>query len=187
MTGVQTCALPISSAQLAEATSSLAGTAGLLVASASWALGSVLSRRWPVKVDAFAAAGWQMTFAGTLNVLIAFALGEFPRAHWSAKSLGAIAYLVVFGSWAGFSAYIWLLNHVPTSKVSTYAYVNPVVAVLLGWLVLKERLDGYVLAGAAVIVAAVALVTSAKVHRRVEPAPAPTPEPELPACEQGAD
>ena len=95
----------------------------------------------------------------------------------------------MFGSLVGFTAYIWLLNNVPTTKVATYAYVNPVVAVCLGWLFLHERVNGYVLAGTAVIVAAVALVTTANVkreHTGVDRALA-VHEPELPACEQGAD
>ena len=79
-------------------------------------------------------------------------------------ALGAIGYLVVFGSWIGYTAYIWLLKHVPTPKVATYAYVNPIVAVFLGWLVLDERFDVYMLAGTVVIVAGVALVTTAKVR-----------------------
>ena len=69
------------------------------------------------------------------------------------------------GSWIGYTAYIWT-QHVPTSKVSTYAYVNPVVAVFLGWLVLHERIDRYILMGSAIIVASVVLVTSAKVPIR---------------------
>ena len=78
--------------------------------------------------------------------------------------LGAVLYLVVGGSWIGYTSYIWLLGHVPTSKVSTYAYVNPVVAVFLGWLVLKEPVNRFILAGSAIIVASVVLVTSAKVR-----------------------
>ena len=81
---------------------------------------------------------------------------------WNGTGIGAIAYLVVFGSLVGYSAYIWLLRHVPTSKVATYAYVNPVVAVLLGWAFLGESVDRYILAGAAIIVPAVALVTRAE-------------------------
>src|SRR6202011_4797436 len=102
--------------------------------------------------------------------------------------IGAVAYLVVCGSWIGYSAYIWLLNHVPTTKVATYAYVNPVVAVFLGWLVLNERVDFYVYAGTIVIVAAVVLVTSAKVQRGAPDSAKDTlGQSELPACEQGAD
>ena len=67
-------------------------------------------------------------------------------------ALAPYAYLVVCGSWIGYTAYIWLLKHVPTSKVSTYAYVNPVVAVFLGWLILHERVDRFILAGSAIVV-----------------------------------
>jgi drug/metabolite transporter (DMT)-like permease len=120
------------------------------------------------------------------NTVLALLFGSFAGSTWAPRSVGAVAYLIVFGSWIGFSAYIWLLGHVPTSKVATYAYVNPVIAVFLGWLVLRERVDVFVLAGAAVIVAAVALVNSASI-KGVRDARGPMAEPELPACEQGAD
>jgi drug/metabolite transporter (DMT)-like permease len=136
----------------------------LLFGSFSWALGSVLAKKWKSPdVDPFSATAWQMIAAGAANFLVALALGDLSRAVWTARGIGAMLYLVVFGSWVGYTAYIWLLNHVPTSKVSTYAYVNPVVAVFLGWLVLHERVDAYILAGSAVVVASVALVTSAQV------------------------
>jgi drug/metabolite transporter (DMT)-like permease len=107
-----------------------------------------------------------VTFAGIANLLFAFLMERNAPVIWSTRGVGAIAYLIVCGSWIGYTAYIWLLQHVPTSKVSTYAYVNPVVAVFLGWLVLHERIDSYILAGSAIIVASVVLVTSAKVHSR---------------------
>jgi drug/metabolite transporter (DMT)-like permease len=72
--------------------------------------------------------------------------------------------LVIFGSLVGFTAYIWLLEHVPTPKVATYAYVNPVVAVFLGWLLHSEKIDRYMLIGMVVIIAAVALVTTSKLR-----------------------
>jgi drug/metabolite transporter (DMT)-like permease len=77
-----------------------------------------------------------------------------------------VLYLVVCGSWIGYTAYIWLLEHVPTSKVSTYAYVNPVVAVFLGWLVLHERVDRFIFMGSVIVVLSVILVTSAKVEEK---------------------
>lgn len=160
----------------------LLGSVSLIGASLSWATGSVLSKRWKVGVDAFAATGWEMALAGTANVIIGLAFGEHHRAVWSAKGLGAIIYLVIFGSWVGFTAYIWLLKHVPTTKVTTYAYVNPVVAVFLGWLVLHEQVTVYIMLGTVVIVAAVALVTGAKLKTRTEVA-----EAELPAVESAGD
>ena len=152
----------------------------LPLASFAWALGSAISKRWQEGIDPFAATGWQMAIAGALNLTLAFALREPARARWTASGIGTIAYLIVFGSWVGYSAYIWLLQNVPMPKVATYAYVNPVVAVFLGWLVLHETVDSYILAGSVIIVAAVALVTSAKVKTKpgTEPAMA-----ELPAVE----
>src|SRR5437763_8869632 len=105
-----------------------------------------------------------MIFAGIVNTLIALSFGEVHHADWSRSGWLAIAYLVTFGSLVGFTAYIWLLEHVPTPKVATYAYVNPVVAVFLGWLILHEPLDRFMLLGMIVIVAAVALVTSSKLR-----------------------
>jgi drug/metabolite transporter (DMT)-like permease len=136
----------------------------LLGGSFSWALGSVLAKKWKSPdIDPFSATAWQMMAAGLANFLVAMALRDPSRTVWTARGIAATLYLVVFGSWVGYTAYIWLLNHVPTSKVSTYAYVNPVVAVFLGWLVLHERVSGYILAGSAIVVASVALVTSAQV------------------------
>src|ERR1700761_2936179 len=135
----------------------------LLGGSFSWALGSVLSKRWQTGMDPFSATGWQITAAAVTNFIFAVCAGDFSRVVWTGRGIGAVAYLIVCGSWIGYTAYIWLLEHVPTSKVSTYAYVNPVVAVFLGWLVLHERVSGFILAGSAVVVLSVILVTSAKV------------------------
>src|SRR5271165_4246945 len=153
----------------------------LLGGSFSWALGSVLAKRWKsTEVDPFSATAWQMIAAGLANLLFAIAAGDFSRVVWTPRGIGATLYLVVCGSWIGYTAYIWLLNHVPTAKVSTYAYVNPVVAVFLGWLVLHERVDGYILAGSAIVVLSVILVTGAKVKHK-------TVAEELPAVEAAGD
>jgi drug/metabolite transporter (DMT)-like permease len=139
----------------------------LIFGSASWAFGSVLAKRWKSsEVDPFSAMGWQMTAAGVANMLFAIAAGDFGKVVWTARGIGAVTYLIICGSWIGYTAYIWLLGHVPTSKVSTYAYVNPVVAVFLGWLILHERIDAFILAATAIVVASVVLVTSAKVSTK---------------------
>ena len=78
---------------------------------------------------------------------------------------GGIGYLVVFGSWIGYSAYIYLLEHVPTPKVATYAYVNPIVAVFLGWIILREHVDIFMLLGTAIIIASVALVNTSRLKQ----------------------
>jgi len=152
----------------------------LLGGSFSWALGSVLSKRWQSGMDVFSATGWQVTAAGAGNLLFALLNGDLSRATWTVHGLSAVLYLVVCGSWIGYTAYIWLLEHVPTSKVSTYAYVNPVVAVFLGWLILHERVDRFILAGSAVVVLSVILVTSAKVKEK-------TVTEEMPAVEAAGD
>jgi drug/metabolite transporter (DMT)-like permease len=141
----------------------------LLLGSLNWSIGSIISRRFQWSIGAFAATGWEMTFAGAVNFIIAVSLGDLHRAQWTPRGIGAVAYLVVFGSWIGFTAYIWLLENVPTPKVATYAYVNPVVAVFLGWLILHEKVDAYILTGALIIVAAVVLVTSSKLKAAKTP------------------
>jgi len=138
----------------------------LIGGSFSWALGSVLSKKWQSGMDVFGSTAWQVTAAGAGNLLFALLNGDVKHATWAPKSLAAVGYLVVCGSWIGYTAYIWLLEHVPTSKVSTYAYVNPVVAVFLGWLILNEKVDRFILAGSAIVVLSVILVTSAKVKEK---------------------
>ncbi len=153
----------------------------LQLGSFSWALGSVLSKKWQTAAtDPFSATAWQVVFAGIANLIFALLVERSSDITWTIRGVSAILYLVVCGSWIGYTAYIWLLQHVPTSKVSTYAYVNPVVAVFLGWLVLHERIDRYILMGSAIIVASVVLVTSAKVSTR-------TVAEELPAVEAAGD
>jgi len=120
----------------------------LQLGSFSWALGSVLSKKWQTAaVDPFSGTAWQVIFAGIANLIFALLVERHSNLTWTFRGVAAILYLVVCGSWIGYTAYIWLLQHVPTSKVSTYAYVNPVVAVFLGWLVLHERIDRYILMG----------------------------------------
>ena len=147
----------------------------------------MLAKKWQLKVSPLVASGWEMLLAGVVNLAIALALGDFGHTTWAPRSVAAIGYLIVFGSWLGFSAFVWLLGHVPTSKVSTYAYVNPAVAVFLGWLVLHETVDRFVLAGTVVIIASVVLVTTSKLKRAVADTRTAVEQAEIPACEQGAD
>jgi len=152
----------------------------LIFGSFTWALGSVLSKRWQSGMDVFSATGWQVTAAGVGNFIFALFDGDLSRVTWTTRGISAVMYLVVCGSWIGYTAYIWLLEHVPTSKVSTYAYVNPVVAVFLGWLILHEHVDRFILAGSAIVVLSVVLVTSAKVKEKTVAA-------DLPAVEAAGD
>jgi drug/metabolite transporter (DMT)-like permease len=157
----------------------LMGAGILAFGSLIWSFGSILSHRWSLSVDVFVAAAWQMTLAGLVNTVVALVTGQFFRAHWTAHGVWSVLYLVVAGSWLGFTAYIWLLEHVLPPKVATYAYVNPIVAVILGWLILSEHVDGFMLAGTVVIIAAVALVNTTHLQRAGdalarEEAPAPS-------------
>jgi drug/metabolite transporter (DMT)-like permease len=140
--------------------------AGLLMvvgASFSWALGTFASPRLPTPRDPLASTAVQMLAGGGLLIVVAIAIGEPAHADpsaFSTASLLALAYLVVFGSLVAFSAYTWLLQHAPVSVVATYAYVNPVVALLLGAVVLSEAVTTSMLVGAAIILAAVAFIVS---------------------------
>lgn len=126
-----------------------------------WTTGSIISKRRPVAADALVATGYEMLAASAVLVVIATARGEWTHITLTPAGIGSLLYLIVIGSCVAFTAFVWLLRNAPASKVMTYAYVNPVVAVFLGWLVLSEPIDGWVIAGMAVIVAGVALATSA--------------------------
>jgi drug/metabolite transporter (DMT)-like permease len=134
----------------------------ILVGAFSWASGSVLSRRMSLPVDPLVAAGWEMFAAGATNIIFATLFWQWPHADWTWQSVGCVGYLVLFGSLLGFSCYIWLIAHVPVAKVATYAYVNPMIAVVLGAVILHEKLVSTEYAGMVAIIAAVALVTSSK-------------------------
>jgi drug/metabolite transporter (DMT)-like permease len=126
-----------------------------------WTAGSVISKKRPIRADAMVATGYEMLAAGAVLCTIATLSGDWDRLHFTPQGLGALLYLIVIGSAMAFTAFVWLLRNAPASKVMTYAYVNPVVATFLGWAVLGERLDAWTLAGMVVIIAGVALTTSA--------------------------
>ena len=126
-----------------------------------WALGSFLSPRIPVPRDALVATGYEMLVGGLVLLAIGLAVyspSELDPGRWSGRSIFGLCYLIVFGSLLGYSAYVWLLANAPIAKVSTYAYVNPVVAIALGVIVLDESLTLRIVAGALLILAAVAIV-----------------------------
>jgi drug/metabolite transporter (DMT)-like permease len=142
-----------------------AGALLVLCGSLCWAAGSIYARSAALPENGFMATAMEMTCGGALLLAIGLARGELGAwnpAGVSAESVAGLAYLVVFGSLVGFSAYIWLLGNTTTARVSTYAYVNPVVAVLLGWWLANEPLTARVLLAAGVIVAAVAVITTGR-------------------------
>jgi drug/metabolite transporter (DMT)-like permease len=150
----------------------LVGAAVLLGASFAWAAGSAYARVAPLPRSPFLSASMQMLAAGVLLGAAGLARGE--RVHaLSAPSLAAVGYLVVFGSLVAFTAYGWLLKHAPTPLLSTYAYVNPGVAVFLGWAFAGEQVGRRELAAGLVILSSVAMLALAREPRE---GPAPIPE-----------
>lgn len=143
----------------------LVGPVILIIGSLSWALGSLYSRR--VKMPPpLLATGMEMLAGGAILLVFSVLFGEttrFDPAAVSAASLLGLVYLTTFGSLLAFTAYVFLLEHVPATRVSTYAYVNPVVAVFLGWFIASEPITPRTLIAAAVILGAVALITTARI------------------------
>jgi drug/metabolite transporter (DMT)-like permease len=137
------------------------GAVILILASASWAWGSVLSKTAPLPESPFLATSMEMIAGGILLLITAAVAGQFHGFNPARVSTSAAlswAYLVVFGSLVGFTAYIWLLGVTSIAKAGTYAYVNPIVAVLLGWAILHETVTPRMLLAAVVILVGVALV-----------------------------
>ena len=169
--GIGVLVWPSLHAGAAHGGASLAGSRALLAvvvllgAALAFAIGSVLSRRFHFTADTFVATGWQIGAAGIFNATFAFASGGWHRAVWTWQGFGSIVYLSIFGSLFGLVAFTYLLQNVAVTKVSTYAFVNPVIAVLLGVLLLDERLVKTEIAGMAVIVCAVAMVVYSRVDR----------------------
>jgi len=141
------------------------GAGALLLASFSWAVAGVRSKRMALPASAPLSSGIQMLAGGALLVVVGVLAGDPGRLDlggMSGRSVAAVAYLIVFGSLVGFSAFAWLLQVTTPSRVATYAYVNPVVAVLLGWALAGERLGTREIVAAVVIIAAVGLITTAR-------------------------
>jgi drug/metabolite transporter (DMT)-like permease len=132
-----------------------------VAAAVMWALGSFLSPRIPVPKDALVATGYEMFAGGVALLAIGLAttsLSDLDPTRWSGRSIFGLVYLILFGSIVGYTAYAWLLANAPLGQVSTYAYVNPVVAIALGVIVLDESITVRIVAGALLILVAVAIV-----------------------------
>jgi drug/metabolite transporter (DMT)-like permease len=145
-----------------ETATDLVGIITLLAASVSWAVGSMYSRSARMPDSPLMSTAAQMLTGGLLLIVFSYFTGDWSKLDVpgiSLRSYAALGYLVVFGSIVGYTAYIWLLKNADASLVSTYAFVNPVVAVLLGWLLVGEQLTVNTLTAAIIIIAAVVLVT----------------------------
>jgi drug/metabolite transporter (DMT)-like permease len=146
----------------------LRGPLALTFASASWSLGTVYAKRHPTETSPYMGAAIQMIVGGAAVAIVGSALGEWSRWQLSPRGLGAMAYLVVFGSILGYSAYTYALRHASATIVGTYAYVNPVIAVLLGWLLLQEPVTSRTfIAMGMILVAVVWIQFSHKLRRTV--------------------
>jgi drug/metabolite transporter (DMT)-like permease len=167
-------------------TASLGHLLLIVLASMSWATGSFVSKRLPLPKDPFVSTAAQMLGGGVVLAIAGLVSGEasgLDPSAFSGASIAGLVYLIVAGSFLAFTAYVWLLQNAPISKVATYAYVNPTVAIFLGWLILSEEITPTILAGAAVIVAAVAWIVrmESQVAKRaaaeevVGSGPAPSP------------
>lgn len=151
---------------------SLPGMLLAVFASLSWSAASLYSRSAPLPERPFVGVAMEMLCGGALLLVAGAATGEIADLDLggiTSASLVALGYLIVFGSFVGFTSYLWLLRNARTSLVSTYAYVNPVVAVFLGWLVLDERITARMLGAGLVILVSVALIIASRAER-------PTPD-----------
>lgn len=157
--------------------------AGLIGATIFWGAGMMYMRYAHNPLEPFAASGIQMLCGSVWLLLAGIFSGEFGRLDLggiTARSFGAWCYLVIFGSLIGFSTFTWLMKHSTPARVSTYAYVNPIVAVFLGWLVLHETVSPRIFLAAAIIIAGVAIITVVK-NKKKPSAPASQPVPASPA------
>jgi len=143
----------------------------VLCAAIAWAIGSIRMKKARPATPPLMFAGWQSFIGGAILCVLGVAAGEMPRWTWTPTSLAALAYLIVFGSCFAFAAYIWLVHEVNPAVLGTYAYVNPLVAVVLGWWLLDEALGDLQIAGMAITLAGVLLVTLPQLRRTAGEAP----------------
>ncbi len=136
----------------------LQGIIGLMLAVVCWSAGTIYSKYKKVSVHPLMGASGQMLFAGVVITALGLFLGESSQFHFTSKSLMAYLYLVVFGSLIGYGSYVYAIAHLPVSLVSTYAYVNPIIALFLGWLVLDEPMTIWIVFASAIILAGVTFV-----------------------------
>lgn len=139
----------------------LLGALAIQFGCASWSAGSVYSKHHQTDLPPLMAAAIQMLIAGTALTLLGTSLGEWRALHFSGRSFSAFAYLIVFGSIVAYGSYTYAIQKLPLSIVSMYSYINPVIAVLLGWAVLSESLGWRVIAAMTIILVGVALVKTA--------------------------
>jgi drug/metabolite transporter (DMT)-like permease len=138
----------------------LGGVISTQIASVGWAFGSTYARRRGHEENVLGAPAFEMLFGGLLLLAAGAAIGEWRIVAFNPRTSAALAYLIVFGAIAGFSAYAYALKHLPVATVSLYAYVNPIIAVILGTMVLQEPFNVRMATAAGIVLAGMALVRS---------------------------
>jgi drug/metabolite transporter (DMT)-like permease len=141
----------------------------ILLSTVCWGTGVIYGRSYSVNVSPLMLSGMLLFLGGSVLVMIGVAAGELSLWHWSVRGMCALIYLTVFGSCIAYSTYIWLIQHTTPDKLGTTAYVNPAIALVLGWVVLGERVEGLRLVGMLVIIMGVILVTTRFGLRRKKP------------------
>lgn len=136
----------------------LVGVLSILGAVVSWSGGSVYSKYKKLNVHPLMSASVQMLIAGSLQIILGFTLGDFNHLHFTQSGLISLLYLVVMGSIFGYGSYVYAIEHLPLSLVSTYAYINPIIALVLGWIFLNEGLNIFIAIASVVIISGVILV-----------------------------
>ncbi|MDE2092011.1 MAG: EamA family transporter [Gammaproteobacteria bacterium] len=141
----------------------------ILLSTVCWGMGVIYDRSYSVSVTPLMLSGMLLFVGGMVLVIIGVAVGEPAYVHWSLRGIAALTYLTVFGSCIAYSTYIWLINHATPDKLGTTAYVNPAIALILGWVVLGEKVEGVRLVGMLVILMGVVLVTTRFGYPRKKP------------------
>jgi len=179
----------LTGAELTGKGSSLAGLLAVLLGSLAWSAGVVISPKVKLPSDAVARTALPVICGAAMLLIAAGVTGEFRATHWasiSLKSILGLAYLITFGSAVAFTAYTWLLQRCPPTLVATHTYANPVVAVLLGWLVASEPLTMRVVAASVAILGAIVLIRRGERAPKLKLASEAVQAPEVPASEECA-
>ncbi|MFY9841727.1 MAG: EamA family transporter [Terriglobales bacterium] len=172
------------SVNIGEAPIDRAGTLALVIAAMSWSVASALTRKLPLPESKVMSSGAQMLSGGILLALTAAIFGEFRGFHIQTVTRGvwfALAYLIVAGSIIGFTAYVWLIHHESPTKVGTYAYVNPVVAVIVGYFLGGEVVGPRTVLGTLLVLVSVIVITTSRAGK---PAGAPVPLPQTKSLQE---
>lgn len=145
----------------------LLGIILVLIAMISWAGGSIYSKYRRIDINPLMIATMQMIAAGLVQTLVGIGFGELSEFHFTTESFWAFTYLILVGSMFGYGSYIYAITHLPISFVSTYAYINPIIALFLGWLVLDEKISILLVYSTVIIIAGIWLIKKGSIRKSV--------------------